>query len=288
MKTIGGMANRQIARDLKVSPETVNRHIARLGRHCLLFHNQMMRNSPPVGEVVVDGFESFEFSQYYPIHHHVAVEKDTDFFIYFTDSELRRKGRMTEHQKMRRKELESLLGRPDPKAIEKDMRETLEVALSGRASATVFSDDHPAYKRSIKRMSTQIDHRITPGSEHRDKNNSLWEVNLLDLLIRHSNANHKRETIAWSKRRQSSAERLAILLVWRNYLKGRREKVRGSPTPAMERGMTDHRIGIWELLAKRLFRTRCELPPRWSEYYDRKVRTRAIPWNLGHELKMAY
>jgi len=42
MKTVGGMANRQIARDLNVSPETVNRHLARLGRHCLLFHRQMV------------------------------------------------------------------------------------------------------------------------------------------------------------------------------------------------------------------------------------------------------
>jgi len=288
MKTTGGMANRQIARDLKVSPETVNRHIARLGRHCLLFHSLMMQNSPPVEEVVVDGFESFEFSQYFPIHHHVAVEKDTDFLIYFTDSELRRKGRMTEYQKLRRNQLEDTLGRPDPKAIEKDMRETLEVALSGRPAARVFSDDHPAYKKSIKKMKARIDHRITPGSKHRDKNNSLWEVNLLDRLIRHGNANHRRETIAWSKRRQSSAERLAVLLVWRNYMNGRREKERGSPTPAMERGMMDRTIGIGELLGERLFRTRCELPPRWSDYYDRKVVTRALPSNLGHKLKMAY
>ena len=75
MKTVGGMANRQIARDLKVSPETINRHIARLGRHCLLFHSEMMKKSPPIREVVVDGFESFELSQYFPIHHHTAVEK---------------------------------------------------------------------------------------------------------------------------------------------------------------------------------------------------------------------
>ncbi len=282
------MANRQIARDLKVSPETINRHIARLGRHCMLFHNQKMRFSPKVDEVVVDGLESFEYSQYYPIHHHVAVERDTDFFIYFTDSELRRKGRMTVYQKRRRKNLELEFGRPDPKAIEKDMRQLLEVALPDQATATVFSDDHPAYRRSIKTMTTKIDHRITPGSAHRDKNNSLWEVNLLDLLIRHNNANHKRETIAWSKRRQSSADRLAIFLVWRNYMKGRREKARGSPTPAMQRGMMDQPLGIKDLLEKRIFRTRCKLPPRWSEYFDRSVITRALQENRRHELKMAY
>ena len=288
MKTIGGMANRQIARDLKVAPETVNRHIARLGRHCLLFHQKMMNSTPSVQDIVVDGFETFEYSQYFPFHHHVAVEKGTDFFIYFTDSELRRKGRMTDQQKIRRRNLEREFGRPDPRAIEKDMRELLEVGLNDQAEGTVYSDDHPAYKRSIQSLAPNIDHRITPGSDHRDKNNSLWEVNLLDLLIRHSNANHRRETIAWSKRRQASAERLAILMVWRNYMKGRREKIRGSPTPAMAKGLMRRPLAINEFLGKRIFKTRCRLPRRWTEYYDRRVKTRALGKNRHHELTMAY
>jgi hypothetical protein len=287
-KTIGGMANRQAARDLKVSPGTVDRQIARLARHCILFHQKMMKSSPPVKDVVVDGFESFELSQYFPIHHHTAVEKETDFFVYFTDSELRRKGRMTRAQKKRRSELEKMLGRPDPKAIEKDMKELLEVVLEGNEEAVVYSDEHPAYLRSLKQIETYIDHRITPGKEHRDKNNALWEVNLLDLLIRHCCANHRRETIAWSKRRQASAERLVILLVWRNYMKGRREKVRGSPTPAMERGMMGQPLEIGNLLEKRIFRTRTEIPQRWAQYYDRVIETRALVVNRRHELNYAY
>ncbi len=254
----------------------------------MLFHQQQMKNAPAVKIVVVDGFESFELSQYHPIHHHNAVEKETDFFVYFTDSELRRKGRMTAPQKKRRKELELLLGRPDPKAIENDMLELLEVTLGDQYAALVHSDDHPAYRRSIKRLNISIDHRITPGKKHRDSRNSLWEVNLLDLLIRHCNANHKRETIAWSKRRQASAERLAILLVWRNYMKGRREKQRGSPTPAMVRGMMDAPLEIEKLLEKRLFRTQIDLPPRWSEYYDRTVSTRGLERERRHELTYAY
>ena len=288
MKTVGGMANRQIARDLEVSPSTIDRHISKISRHCMLFHNCMMQNSPPVGDVVIDGFESYEFSQYFPTHHHLAVDKDSDFLFYFTDSELRRKGRMREDQKRRRQKLEMEFGRPDPKAIEKDMREVLEVVLDGSTKAIVHSDDHPAYRRSIKAFATEIDHRITPGSDHRDQNNSLWVVNLLDLLIRHSSANHKRETIAWSKRRQMSSERLAILLVWRNYIKRRREKDRSSPTPAMVLGMMDRPLKIEELFACRIFRTHCELPPRWAEYYDGAVETRALPRNRKHELSYAY
>ncbi len=288
MKTVGGMANRQIARDLKVAPETINRHISRLGRHCLLLHQKLMKNAPPASDIVVDGFESFELSQYFPFHHHVAVEKGSDFFIYFTDSELRRKGRMTAHQKKRRLELEKSLGRPDPKAIEKDMQELLEISLSSAPKAHVFSDDHPAYRRPIRSLNGDIEHHVTPGRQHRDKNNQLWEVNLLDLIIRHSSANHKRETIAWSKRRQRSAERLVILLVWRNYMKGRREKERGSPTPAMLRGMMSDPLELPSVLGCRQFRSRQVLPDRWGEYYDGKVRSRGLGRNREHSLSYGY
>ena len=71
-KTVGCMANRQIARDLRVAPSTIDRHVARLGRHCMLFHALMMRDQPPPAAIAIDGFESFELSQYFPIHHHVA------------------------------------------------------------------------------------------------------------------------------------------------------------------------------------------------------------------------
>ena len=71
-------------------------------------------------------------------------------------------------------------------------------------------------------------------------------------------------------------------------MKGRREKQRGSPSPAMVKGLLDHRLEAEEILQGRIFRTRMELPPRWSDYYDRKVETRALEVNLRHELKYAY
>jgi transposase-like protein len=283
LKTVGGMANRQIARDLGVCPKTIDDRLARLGRHCMLFHWSRMQHAVPVRSLVVDGFESFELSQYYPFHHHVAVEKGTDFFVYFTDSELRRKGRMTPEQRARRCQLERQFGRPDPQAVRKDMTELLAVSLCGQTRATVYSDDHRSYPAAIRRVGCAVTHEVTSSRARRNLSNPLWEVNLLDLLIRHCGANHRRETIAWSKRRQASAERLAIFLVWRNYMKGRREKVRGSPTPAVARGMTDSVYGVDDVLAGRLFPTHIELPPRWRRYYDRAVETRALRPLRRHE-----
>jgi hypothetical protein len=268
-------------------PSTIDRQLSRLGRHCLLFHTQLMRSAKPVDQFVIDGFVTFEYSQYYPFHHHLAVEMDTDFLPYFTDSEVRRSGTMTKSQKRKRKRLEDLHGRPDPRAVFKDVKHLLEVVTGGLRRVTVLSDDHQAYPRALKTLPCESLHLVTSSKERRDAGNPLFPINLADLLIRHSSANHKRETIAWSKCRQASAERLAVFLVWRNYMKGRREKERGSPTPAQTRGMLDGRLDIRTLLAQRLFVSRIELPVRWTEYYWRGISTRALPRQRRHELKYA-
>jgi len=287
-KTVGCMANRQIARDLGVSPRTVDDQLSRLGRHCLLYHAQEMRTAPLPRCVVVDGFETFEWSQYYPFHFNVCVERDTDFLLGFTDSELRRKGRMTAEQKARRRELEYTYGRPDPGAVREQMGALLRQVLRNVPEAVVHSDDHPAYPRAIRGVRGDIEHRITPGSDPRTVHNPLFPINLLDLIIRHSQAGHKRETIAFPKRRAAAAERLAVLLVWRNYIKRRREKRRGSPTPAMARGMAAKPLEVGELLGRRLFLDHVELPERWKLYYRRLVRTRALPQHRYHDLKYAF
>jgi|AMFO01.1.fsa_nt_gi Transposase and inactivated derivatives len=281
-------ALRQIARLLRTSAQTVMNQTARLGRHCMLHHAHRLQHYTPTGPVVIDGFESFELSQYHPFHHHLAVETDTSLLIYFTDSELRRKGRMTEHQKRRREELEQQFGRPDPKAVPRDVRHLLETVLGNCEQATVRSDDHRAYPGALRALRCRVRHEVTSSRRRRDRRNPLFEVNLLDLMLRHCGANHRRETLAWSKRRQGSAERLAVFLVWWNEMKPRRLK-RGGASAAMLKGWRERLLTVGELLRERLFRTRQWLPERWAEYYDRLVTTRALPGvNRQHELRYAY
>ena len=155
------------------------------------------------------------------------------------------------------------------------------------AEVTLRSDDHRSYPRAFRGLTCRIHHLITPSRERRDADNPLFEINLLDLLIRHSQANHKRETIAASKRRQGSAERLAILLVWRNYVKHRWEK-RCRQTPAMLKGMLERPLRVEEVLKGRLFRTRIALPERWGQYYERCVITPVLGHNRRHDLKYAF
>lgn len=287
MKAVGGMANRQIARDVLAAPSTIDRTLARIGRHCLLLHTQLARGASPQGPVVLDSFESFEYSQFFPFQHHLLAEVDTGFIQHFTDSPLRRKGRMTSRQKRRREQLEARLGRPDPKAVEKDVAHVLQAAFSKVPALTIRSDDHHAYPRALATLGCPVEHEITSSRARRDAHSPLFEINLVDLLLRHSQANHRRETLAWSKRRQASAERLAIFIVWRNYMKRRWEKSERR-TPAMLKGLLESPLKVRDVFETRLFRTRTELPNRWDEYYRRLVQTPALPRNTPHSLTYAF
>src|SRR2546425_1661501 len=110
-RLVGCSGYRQIAREFGVSPQTVLGQAARLGRHCLLFHEAHRPRGALAEPVALDSFESFEWSQYYPTRFHVVGGRQSHFFYGFTESECRRSGRMTLAQKERRAELAA---RPRP------------------------------------------------------------------------------------------------------------------------------------------------------------------------------
>jgi hypothetical protein len=277
---------RQIARQLGVSHTTVMRLAERLGRHCLLFQQQFLTRIQHLDEpIVADGFETFEFSQYTPVHFNVAVGARSHFAYGFTDSELRRKGRMTRVQKARRGFLERTFGRPDPKAIEKEMAELLRLLPEGEVD--LRTDEHLAYPRAVRRSGRLVKHSVTSSKEARTAHNPLFPVNLWDLLIRHSSSNHKRETIAFSKRRQNAAEKLAVLQVWRNFLKSFSEKKQDS-TPAMRLGLARGKLSVVDVLEERLFVSRVGLPVRLQRYYFRETFTRRIPNGRIHDCILAF
>ena len=286
-RLLGCSGFRQIAREFKVSPQTIGRISGRLGRHCLLFH-ELRRPSGILSEpVALDSFESFEYSQYYPTSYHVAVGQRSHFFHGFTVTEHRRSGRMTAAQKKRRAALEPAHGRPDPRAMERDVAMLLAVVAPLPQAIELWTDEHQALPRAVRRVPhLDVMHQTISSRAARTPQNPLFPVNLLDLWIRHNGANHKRETIAFSKRRASAADRMAILMVWRNWMKEFSER-HGGGSPAMRLGLTDRLLEVGELLRTRLFPTRIPIPEAWKAYYWRTLKTRAIPNCKQHALKYA-
>jgi len=285
-RLVGCSGFRQIAREFGVSHTTVMRLSERLGRHCLLF---VQRDLPKIvleEPVAIDGFESYAHSQYYPCHFHFAVAAKSHFVLGFTDSELRRKGRMTHAQKKRRAELEAQHGRPDPRSIEKEIAALIGLLPKARGGLTILSDDHPAYPRGLARSGVDLRQEVTSSTARRTAQNPLFPVNLVESLVRHFGGNHKRETIAASKTRQNAVERLLIFQVYRNYAKSFSERRRDA-TPAMRIGVTDHKWTVEEVLSKRLFHWQIKPPERLLDYYWRKVSTGPRGRSRPHNLKLA-
>jgi len=286
-RLVGCSGFRQIAREHRVSPDTIARMSARLGRHCLLFHQKNRPQGPVREPLALDSFESFEWSQFHPTSYHVAVGQASHFFYGVTESECRRRGTMTAGQRRRRAEFEQRLGRPDPRSIEVEVAALLAIVASRPQALELHTDAHQAYPRAIRRTGhLAVDHRPISSRAARTTQNPLFPVNLLDLLLRHSSSNHKRETIAASKRRASALERMFVFLVWRNWVKSFSERKRGA-SPAMRLGLVSRRFEPEEILAQRLFPTRIDLPVRWQAYYWRTTSTRAIPRCVRHALKYA-
>ena len=279
---------RQIAREYGVSHSTVRRMSDRLGRHCLLFHERRRPKSCPTEPLVLDGLRSFEHSQYWPMDLNLVVGGESLFVYGFNDAGLRRSGTMRPYQVVKREALERRFGRPDPQATRKRVEELLRRVVPPGGAVVLRSDEHQAYPRAIARIRDRtFVHTRTSSKLARTLENPLFPVNLSDLLIRHSSANHKRETIAFSKRRQSALYRLAIWSVWRNYVKDRSENRRRG-TPAMGLGIAKRALRTRELLEPRLFPGRVRSLRGWlAECYFGRITTRAIETNVTHSKKYA-
>ena len=276
---VSGSGHRQIARQHGVSHTTIQRLSERLGRHCLLIHEmfrerakQRLSSEP----VVIDGLGSFAGGQYWPLEITGIVGTRSYYSHDFVVTEKRRSGTMTDEQKKRRALFETRLGCPDPGALRKDVLELLQTTLPQDISIELRSDEKTEYVTALRRLrNSDIEHLTTHSKEPRIPKNPLFAVNAHHGFMRHSAANHKRETVAFSKRIQAVIYRHAIFQVWMNLVKSASERHPGK-TPAQRLGVTSRRWTIAELIAIRRFPTRRSMRKRVENYYWGRVPSRFL------------
>jgi transposase-like protein len=285
-RVLGCSALRQIAWEFGVHVSTVQRQVERLGRHCLLIQQQLRPKGVPEESLVLDGFRSFEYGQYWPFDVNLLVGRS--HFVYdFQDAELRRSGTMTPYQRHKRTRLEERHGRPDPQATRKSVQAVLTRGLPPGSIVDLDTDEHRAYPQALKRLPDRtIRHRTTSSKARRTPRNPLFPANLGDLLIRHTSANQKRETIAFSKRRQGALYRIAIWAAVRNYVKPTSVR-RGSPPPGVAVGAITRAWTVPQLLRERQFPWRFELRGWLADCYFARIPTRRMARCREHGLHYA-
>ena len=281
-------ALRQVARQTGCHPTTVMRHADRLGRHCLLLLERL-RPRLPSEPLVLDGLRTLESGHYWPFDANLLVGSRSLYVYGFNEAELRRGGTMRPGQQRHRERLEQRYGRPDPRATEQAVTELVGRCVPPGAEVELWSDQHAAYPRALAKLGDRrIRARTVSSRAPRTATNPLFPVNLTDLLVRHDSANHKRETIAFSKRRQGAMYRLAIWAVWRNFGKQRSERRRnGTPAMALALGLTKRPWRVRDVLSERLFPSQIVLSGWLKQCYERRIRTRCLPLGPVHQRRYA-
>jgi hypothetical protein len=160
----------------------------------------------------------------------------------------------------------------------------------------MISDDHPAYRAAVA-ADHRIDHEILanpPRGEGADpvriakRDRKMFAVDLLHKLLRHSQAHHRRETIAFGRRSNAVLERIALMVVWRNFVKRVSERRSDPVTPAIRAGVAARPWSWGDVLARRRFPRRVRLPEGWSKIYRRGWITPAVGRNCAHDPRHAY
>ena len=289
-------SNRQIGRHLRCGKSTVLRTAIRLGRHCLRYQVKAFREKglKVSGDVVFDGFQSFEHSQWHPYWLNVIVHADTDLGLGVTASPLRRSGRLTREQRARRPEIDAEW-RPPRDTVYWGTAELLSSVREflDEPNTTLVSDKHLDYPGAIYEAGLDGLRHVTVHSRApRTAWNRLFPVNLLDMLLRHNGSAHKRETISFGRRRMAAVEKAWIQLVSRNFIQPRRVKPRSKrdpwPTPAMLAGIAASPLTFEKIFEKRIFSEEVELPNQWSAHISRYIFTPLYTRNAVHELRFAF
>ena len=300
---VAGSALRQIARSLDCGHNTVARIAAHLGRHALLLHARSLESlkGQLAEAIVLDHFETFEFTQDYPFGVATAVGARS-WFVYGLDpAPHARVGRRSPAQRRR---LRSRPKRATRGRYIGSTRRVLDLLLELRNpehTLELRSDAHPDYPRALRDHPRRSRVRLArypnpprgPKGERRSReavarDQAMFPVDLLHKILRHSLAHHRRETIAFTRRLNAAMERLFLTAIWRNFVKRRSERRPRAPTPATLLGLTD---AVWnwkQVLSRRLFFNRIRLPEPWPLLYRRGWTTPLLPSNARHALNRAF
>ena len=214
---VAGSAHRQIARSLGCAPSTVTRLSARLGRNALLLQAEALQELTPFDEpIVFDHFETFAYSQEDRLGIGTAVGQRSWFVYSFDPAPHRRAGRRGARRRAPRRPLLA----PQPGSVVRSTSRVLGLLkTAGPEEVRFVTDDHPAYRAAVQNV-PDITHRVYPnpprgsGSDPaiaRERDRQMFAVDLLHKLFRHSQAHHRRETIAFGRRSNAIIERAALI-----------------------------------------------------------------------------
>jgi hypothetical protein len=256
---------RQIGRMNGYSYRVVRNRIQRLARQYLTLFGYALSVHSGTEDFAFDGFESYIRSQYFPTNLHILVGTDSQACYGLNVSVMRRKGRMTPHQKMMRSKIDAVW-RPSRRALERSVRSLfvdMAPIIIGRnppgSTRTLWTDEKREYSHalnSIRRIKMAIccgklEHKTVSSRIARTRDNPLFPVNYIDREIRKDMGEHARETVKQGRELNCSMERAVVVLGAHTFRKpyriNNRVDIEKELTHAAVAGLVQHpSVKTWE------------------------------------------
>jgi len=260
-------AHRQIARSVHAAKTSVTRTAERLGRHAILFHARVLAHLLPLAEPIVhDHFETFIGRQDQALGVGTAVGAGSRFLYDLDPAPHRGSGRRPD--RTRESVEKSSVSRPYVRSIRRTIRGLISHQSADRP-LILRADGRGDYRVALREaaLESRISLEAFPNpvrgpkgsprsAEAIARDTAMFPVDQLHQLLRHSCADHKRETIAFGRRLESILGRAHLMAVWKNFIKARSERAPDRTTPAMRLGLADERWRWERILSRRLFPTR--------------------------------
>ena len=268
---------RALGRSLGVSCGTVLNKLDRLSRQALALHARLRPLASPHEAVCVDGFVSFDVSQFFPSELSLSITAGSRFVLDLAHATHRRSGTMTKPQKERAAQLYPRVAF-ERGAVTRSFRDILDSLGSERGPTArdpliLITDEKKEYARALRGhalfRNQDGEHRVAHVTVNsrlpRVCANPLFASNYLDREIRKDQSAHHRETTCFNRNVANGMSRLACYLVQHNY----RKKFLIKAPVAEDRvhgeiaGIPRSTIapGLAAMFTKREFLTRVRLPP---------------------------
>ena len=274
---------RDMAREQKVSDKVIANRIMRLAHQSVILSTSLRRSRRVREDIVIDGFESFVYSQYFPDNYTIAVGKTSQYLYLMHHAQLNRKGRMSDVQR-RRNVIIRQLHPVEPGQIGASFARVLTDMFyywryfDKNDPRRVYTDMHKDYERIMKSdpdISEKVEsgaliHLTTSSKKARTLSNPLMSVNYFDREIRKDQANHARETLQWAKSVNRSMDRLWVYAAYHNCWKPYRIKTNDERCHAEVAGY--ERAEIEKLkkgfFTRRYFRIGCDMnESEWNSWH---------------------
>ena len=282
------MSVRSLARTFRCSCGSIQNRCDRLSRQALAAHAALRPLACRPESVCIDGFVSFDCSQFFPNNITISVTSSSRFALAYSHATLRRSGRLRPDQRSKMAKLYRGV-EFKPRALERSFSELLDELEQDRpprpqAPLIIVTDEKKEYAQAFASHrlfhEQDGDHRaahLTVSSRlPRTFDNPLFASNYLDRELRKDRAAHRRETTCFSRSAANEMARMACYLDWHNYEKRYEIKAPEDVRESHAEAAGIPHKAIWKVRRK-LFRWRSFLSLIKLSPLERWIWEKAVP-----------